>query len=152
MSTFRAPWSTTVKLFTVAISAALLAVVAGTNAVVAAVVAAIVMTTALFAVRGYSVDEQHVTVHRLIGAKRFSLDAVRSAEHRPGITGGSWRLFGVGGLFGSVGVFHNKALGRYHAFTTDAARSVVLDLGDRTVVVTPDDPVRFVEAVEEGRG
>jgi hypothetical protein len=40
-------------------------------------------------------------------------------------------------------------LGRYRAYATDASKSVVLKFGDKNIVVTPDDPKAFVEALRE---
>jgi hypothetical protein len=152
MSTFRAPWSTSTKVLTGLFVAAGVCVVLGTNAVVAALFAAILLTTVLYSARRYSIDGADLVIHRPIGDRYVDLRQVRSAVHRPDVRKGSWRLFGIGGVFGSSGLFYNKTLGRYHAYMTDAARSVVLDLGDETVVVTPGDPARFVQAVERGRG
>ena len=39
----------------------------------------------------------------------------------------------------------------YEAYATDPRRSVVLRFADRVVVVTPDDPSAFVEAVNAVR-
>ncbi|MBK5099204.1 MAG: hypothetical protein JJE01_15605, partial [Gemmatimonadetes bacterium] len=57
------------------------------------------------------------------------------------------RVFGIGGAFAFAGKFRNATLGSYRAYVTDPSFCVVLDLGSETVVVTPDSPVRFVEAV-----
>lgn len=43
----------------------------------------------------------------------------------------------------------SSKLGSYRAYVTDPDYCVVLDLGSETIVVTPDSPVRFVEAVQQ---
>jgi hypothetical protein len=60
---------------------------------------------------------------------------------------GSLRTMGIGGLFGFVGHFHNEILGSYKAYATNEFNTVVLVFGDQTIVVTPDEPDEFVEAV-----
>jgi hypothetical protein len=54
------------------------------------------------------------------------------------------RLFGNGGFFCFAGWFRNSKLGVYRLFGTDAKLAVVLRFSDKTVVITPDDPQKFV--------
>ena len=61
---------------------------------------------------------------------------------------GSLRTMGIGGLFGFVGYFHNEILGSYRAYATNELNTVVLVFDGETIVVTPDDPEAFVEAVK----
>jgi hypothetical protein len=71
-----------------------------------------------------------------------------SIRFEPGATMGSIRAMGIGGLFGFVGHYHNEMLGTYRAYITDESRTVVMAFGEETIVVTPGDPVAFLEAVE----
>jgi hypothetical protein len=43
--------------------------------------------------------------------------------------------------------YRNALLGTYRAFVTDPAHMVVLRFGNKTIVVSPDDPAAFIEAV-----
>ncbi len=70
----------------------------------------------------------------------------------PTAMAGSLRIAGNGGLFSFTGWFWSRRLGRYRAFVTDPARSVVLKFSDRTVVVSPDVPEEFVAALRAGSG
>jgi hypothetical protein len=108
---------------------------------------AIVGITAAFMVRGYSVRPGVLLVHRLGWATRIPLDRLVSVEAEPNATLGSIRVFGIGGAFAFVGRFRNSTLGSYRAYMTDPDFCVVLDFGSEKVVVTPDSPSRFVEAV-----
>jgi hypothetical protein len=54
---------------------------------------------------------------------------------------------GNGGLFSFTGWYWNKTLGSFRAFATDFRYTVVLKREGSTVVVTPDDPQGFVQAV-----
>lgn len=105
--------------------------------------------TAAFMVRGYSVTDGAVIVHRLGWDFRIELASLISAQADPAALKGSIRLAGNGGLFAFCGWFRNRKLGVYRAFCTDIAHAVVLRFPDRTIVVTPDQPEKFIAAVNE---
>jgi len=63
----------------------------------------------------------------------------------PGFLRGAIRTFGVGGLFGYYGWFYKKGAFRLHATRTDRLVEVVA--GGKRVVVSPDEPGRFVDAL-----
>ena len=108
---------------------------------------AIFLLCALFSVRGYRLQGSQLLVLRPGWRTRISLSGVQSASHDPDATRGSIRIFGNGGLFGYSGLFRNQKLGRYRAFATDFTRTVVIRMPVKTIVVTPDDPERFVRQV-----
>jgi hypothetical protein len=146
---FRAPWDKKVKIITglVTLLAVVLFVAGAQLAGVAVLV--IVLVSAVFAPRGYSVSGDELLVHRLGWATRFPLGPSATAAWLPGATSGSIRTFGNGGLFGFLGKFRNETLGSYRAYVTDGARIVVVRRTDQvTLVVTPDDPERMVRAIE----
>jgi amino acid transporter len=161
-----APWPTSLKAISLIGTLLLVAVgYVATRAVppagfantlgtlVALVPPAIALVAALFVVRGYSVDGARLVIWRLLWPTVIPLDTPRRVWADPGAMKGSLRVFGNGGLFAFTGVFQNRTLGRYRAFVTDPARTVVLALGRRTIVVTPADPgdfVRHVAAVVPG--
>jgi hypothetical protein len=109
---------------------------------------AILAAAALFVIRGYRLDERGLHVERLLWADRIPLAGLRRAWPDPEATAKSLRLFGNSGFFCIAGLFTNRKLGRYRAFATDPRRAVVLQSAERTVVVTPDEPLRFLAAVE----
>ncbi len=59
---------------------------------------------------------------------------------------GAVRTFGNGGLFGYYGWFWRKG-GAFRLFATRRDRLVEVVVGGRRVVVSPDEPERFAEAV-----
>jgi hypothetical protein len=112
------------------------------------VMVAIVLVAAIFAIRGYSVLQGKLLIHRLGWATKYDLTRLSSVEISPGATVGSMRTMGIGGLFGFVGHYHNAVLGSYKAYATNDLNTVVLVFEEETIVVTPDDPAGFVAAVE----
>ena len=157
---FDAPWAKIVKLVSVVASAILLFVVYDVGRRVAGgwlwylVVAGpllILVGALLFTVRGYLLEPTRLLVQRLLWSTPIDLDGLKEVRHDPGAMKRSLRLFGNGGLFAIAGLFSNKRLGRYRAFATDPERSVVLDFGDRKIVVTPGEPAEFVRRLHELR-
>lgn len=144
---FRAPWSRKLQVTTALFGLILLIAFITLPEPGRYVVLGILIVAALFAVRGYSVLDGQLLVHRLGWATKFDLSTLSSVESSPGATLGSVRALGIGGLFGFVGRYRNEVLGLYRAYATHDLNTVVLDFGGDKVVVTPDDPEQFVEAV-----
>lgn len=155
---FRAPWSRTLKVtsvFSVLLLAGMMPLLAlalpptplGRAPYVALVLMApcTLLGGALFMVRGYTLAGSTLRVHRLLWDTVVPLDGLRKAWADPTAMKGSLRLFGNGGLFSFTGWFGNRRLGRYRAFATDPARAVVLELGERKIVVTPEHTRSFLD-------
>ena len=149
---FRAPWSPKLRAFTAAFLGIVAVVAAVTPPLPGLLIVGIAVLTAAFSVRGYTVRDRTLLVHRLGWSTKIPLAGLRSAVPDPNATIGSIRVLGVGGAFAFAGRFRNRILASYRAYATDAALSVVLDFGDDRVVVTPDSPVRFAEVVRARAG
>lgn len=161
---FGAPWATVVRVVTVVVIALLAGVtVFGLSALptstprIAAgllicLPLAILLGTLPFIVRGYVLRRDELLIERLGWANHVPLKQVVTVVADPDAIRGSIRLCGSGGLFGFFGWFRNGRLGVYRAYGTDSKRCVVMKLTNRTIVVTPDDPNRFVAEVDLRRG
>ena len=106
-----------------------------------------------FAPRGASVTGAAVVIERQLARDvRIDLDAIRSAERlAPGYQLGWWRVNGtswVGGV--AYGRFASRALGRFQLYAWRRGPAVLLETRDGRVVLTPEDPDAFVEAVRAG--
>lgn len=106
-----------------------------------------------WAPRAFAVTRDAVRVERRLARPLvLPLAAVRSARRlEPGALRGSIRLFGVGGFFGYYGTFRNRALGNYRLYATRTDGQVLLATERGPVVLTPERPDAFVQAVEEAR-
>lgn len=156
---FSAPWCLAVKIITVAAVALLLGVsIVGSRhlpdstplfARLSATLLplAILAGTLPFTVRGYVIADDELRIERLGWQNRFALADVVAVSADPKELRWSIRLCGSGGLFGFFGCFWNRTLGVYRAYGTDPKNTVVIKLKNRTIVVTPDDPQRFVAEV-----
>lgn len=159
MQYFNAPWSRSLTLTTATVSAFCLAVslaeffvldpLRQDNPLVWLILLPVltVVVSLLFTVRGYSLAPGRLGIQRLLWQTRLPLQGLQSARHEPAALERSLRLFGNGGLFSYTGVFRSAALGRYRAYLTDHQRAVVLRFAGRTLVVSPEDPAAFVQAL-----
>jgi len=152
---FNAPWSrkvrnTTVLSLVILALPLLVAIFAPTQPPLLALILLlalpplIVATTFCARVRGYTLTEQEIVVHRGFWDTRLALTRLRSVSGDAEAMRGSVRVFGNGGLFSITGRYWNRKLGWYRAYTTDQSRAVVLRYADRTIVISPHDPQQFI--------
>ena len=109
---------------------------------------AIVGITLLFVVRGFRLAGNTLLIRRSFWDTSIPLAGLQSAEVDSRACVGAWKTMGNDGLFAMHGWFWSKRLGKFRAFVTDPASSVVLRFADRVVVVSPDRPRRLVETLE----
>lgn len=103
--------------------------------------------TSLFAVRGYRITPHEIWVRRLLWWTRFSLRDLTVAEVDPEAMKGALRKAGNGGYLALTGWFWSRRLGHFRALVTDPQRGVVLRFKDQLLVVSPEDPEAFVQAL-----
>ena len=160
---FGAPWDTALRVMTAFLSMLLIGVIAiglrpgapdGWVWHLAMVVtpAVLLLSSMLFIIRGYRLTRDCLTVQRPGWVTEIDLDGLEAVAADPLAMTGSKRMFANGGLFCFAGRFRNRAFGVYRALATDPNRSVVLRWAQRTLIITPDDPERFVRTLCELRG
>lgn len=109
----------------------------------------IVVPAACYAVRGYTLDANILRIHRLFWDTVIPINGLKYALTMPEAMSGSIRIYGNGGLYSITGHYWNRRLGHYRAYVNDWKRPVVLIFHERnTIVLSPDDPEDFVEAVK----
>jgi len=159
-TSYKAPWSRPLWITSVASTFLCLAVAsinftAGLNRFPSASVGrwvglslvAVVLVSALFTIRSYSVDGDNLLIQRLFWTTRLPLTGLMTAKVENLALSRCLRVCGNGGLFSFSGWYWCRPLGRFRAYATDCRRTVVLRFVDRTVVVTPDRPEEFVREV-----
>lgn len=102
-----------------------------------------------FVVRGFTIQNGVLLVHRLLWDTTIPLAGLQSAEVVPHAMSGSLRTLGNGGAFSFTGRYWSKSLGHYRAFVNDWKRPVVLRWPERTIVLSCDDPEAFVAALRQ---
>lgn len=157
---FKVPWATSLIGITTVVSALLLGIIligilTGPRSDMAWIIAMVIiplvilLTSVFFSIRGYAIADNTLYVQRLGWNTKIDLNNVTTADVDPQAMRNSIRKWGNGGLFSFSGKFYNRKLGNYEAFATDPSKAVILKLRDRTIVVTPEHPERFVTQVLE---
>ena len=149
-SQYQAPWSRKLIITTAFFAVLLIVAFIVMNSLAATIfLSLILIVSVLLLVRGYSIVEGKLLIHRLGWAATYDLLSLKNAEWKPNITVGSIRSFGAGGFFGYVGRFKNNELGKYDAYVTDEQNSVLLEFDDKNIVVSPDEPEKFVDEISK---
>lgn len=150
---FRARYDTLAKTVTIVVIAVLCIVaVAADSWVIAALNLLLIAGTFAYSPRGYRVEGNDVLVRRPL--HHLSIKGVDAARRvTPEELSGSLRLFASGGLFGYFGLFRGAALGNAWWYVTDRSTAVLLRTADGSqAVVSPDDPVSFLEQLKVSEG
>lgn len=113
----------------------------------AAVPVLLLLSAALFTIRGYTIENDAVLVHRLFWPTRIALDGLNSSTYEPEVLRDSVRVRGNGGFFSFTGTYSNNILGLYRSFATEFERPVVLRYLNRVDVFTPENPEAFAREV-----
>lgn len=81
---------------------------------------------------------------------RIPLASVASASPLDSLGRGTLRVFGVGGFFGSYGLFSSSDLGRFRLYATRSGQAVIVRRsgGELPVVLTPDDVAGAIGAID----
>jgi hypothetical protein len=89
-------------------------------------------------------------VRRALPPIRIPLAAITQVSTVPGVGAWAIRLFGVGGFFGSYGLFSSVALGRFRLYSTRRGPAVIIRRNDGKlpIVITPDDVPGTIEALK----
>jgi hypothetical protein len=153
-----APWPTTLKLTSLACTVTLGAgalvlyhVLSGSPRInpalawLAVLPLLVLLTSALYIIRGYRIEGAALIIERPCFSTRISLVGLHTARLDPQACKGSLRLRGNSGLFSFSGLYRNHSLGQYRLYATDIRHAVVIVLAQRTLVITPQLPHALLE-------
>lgn len=102
-----------------------------------------------FSIRRYELDGDVLRIVRPGWATVIRLPEVDTVEFTPQAFRWAWRVWGNGGFFSISGWFYQRPRGLFRAWVTDPGRAVTLRLGRRRIVVSPEPPLEFVDAIAE---
>jgi hypothetical protein len=99
-----------------------------------------------FRPNNYSVSEDKLLIHRMIGDVKIMRSEIQSVEIiDESKVRNSIRTFGSGGFFGSYGKFWNSTLGKMTWYVTRKDNFVLVITNDeKKILLTPDEPEEFV--------
>lgn len=160
-SYFKAEWSTaliasTAVLFIVILTASFfllktlkmpgLGTRVGGGAVLVALLGTLVLSY-LLSPRGYSIDEENLTIVRRLRPVLIPLrDITEAGVTAPALMSGSIRLLGNDGLWGRYGSYQSPALGTYYMYVR-SGKTPVLVQGRQKYVLGPERPEEFVQSL-----
>jgi hypothetical protein len=112
-------------------------------------IALICLITYSFRPNNYTISDDKLLIHRLVGDVKIMRNSIKSVEIvDEAKVSNSIRTFGVGGFFGSFGKFWNSELGKMTWYVTRKDNSVIVILNDKNkIILTPDEPDEFVFAL-----
>lgn len=96
----------------------------------------------LFSPLGYSVRDGALVIHRPLKSVVIPLEEIENVEilASDDITA-SYRVFGVGGLFGYYGLFFRNDLGIVHFYLRNKENPILIDTASRgRLLISPDSP------------
>lgn len=108
-----------------------------------------VLVALAFSIRRYEIEGDVLRIVRPGWSTVIHLAEVDTVEFTPQAFRRAWRVWGNGGFFSFSGWFYQRPRGLFRAWVTDPSRSVTLRLGRRRIVVSPEPPLEFVEAIVE---
>jgi hypothetical protein len=103
-------------------------------------------------IRRYRLAGDELLVELRFRTVRFPLAGLIGAATDRDAMHHAFKIFGNDGLGAFSGRFRSKHLGSFRAYLTDTERAVVLRWPDRCIVVSPEQPSYFVEAVRKRAG
>lgn len=117
-------------------------------------IAPVVLATVWFTARiqRYRVVDEELRIELPFRTVRFSLAGLQGATPDREALRRMFKVAGNDGLGAISGRFRSKRLGRFRAYMTDAEHAVVLRWPDRCLVISPQQPSLFVEAVRKRAG
>jgi hypothetical protein len=161
MRRFGAPWDRQLLTSTIALLAVIaITAIAGVSGALKANLRGIAAAVSVFsggiaigawalAPRGFAIGDGLLRVLRNgWPSTDIRLDAVRTVSLLdPDALRGSLKLLGMSGLFGYYGLFRSPVLGSFRLHGTRAGGLVLVKTEGRTLVLTPEPPDAFVEAL-----
>lgn len=155
---FKAPYSRFVRAVTTAMVILMiflsmfflyLLIVVGDGIVILAplpIVLALLIIPYLFSPRGYALTESGVLIRRPVGNILIPYNSIANVRIVTEKLRWGIRLWGSGGLYGFIGLFHIKNLGRVWMYVTDHSRMVLIETHKGIkYIISPDNPTAFIE-------
>lgn len=103
----------------------------------------------LYMPRSISIAKEHLIIKMLGKSKKIPLKDILSIEQIDAQRiYFSLRIFGIGGLFGDIGVFKNSRIGKYKRYTTSTDDLILITMKDDSIIVT-NCSLDFMQEIED---
>ena len=111
--------------------------------------AALIVLNSIFClIRGYSITPDTIEINHIGRAKKFKIRDITDIEKVPLGARNGFGLCGIWGIYSFTGIAINSTYGIHKRYLTNRSNAVALKFGKKTVVVSPDDPDRFIQEVQ----
>lgn len=102
------------------------------------------ITSALFFIRGYSITTDAVQILHFGWTTSLKIKDLSGIERVPLGAMSGIGLFGIWGIFSFTGIARNSTYGVHSRYLTNRLHAVALKFGEKTVMISPDDPEEFI--------
>lgn len=102
---------------------------------------------ALFIIKGYTLTNDTLIIHRLFWDTQLPLAGLKSADQNMNPLRGAIRTWGNGGLYSFTGYYYSKPLGTFRMYATDLKKLVVIYFAKGAAVISPENPEEFVRSI-----
>ncbi len=111
---------------------------------------AILLGSYLYSPQQYQIRNGQLVVKRPIGSKTMALnDITEIRKIKKGEMSGTIRTFGVGGLFGYYGKFHNSTFGHMTYYVTQRKNMILLKTkAEKKIIISPDN-INLADSLEK---
>lgn len=111
-----------------------------------------VIFAAAYSPLSLSIDSDKVTLKKLIGQIVIPLEEIRTVKKiNKNAISGSIRTFGSGGVFGYLGRFKNRNLGKYSMYITERKNLILIKTENRQYVFNCSEPDAFIKIYHESQ-
>jgi hypothetical protein len=104
-------------------------------------------------IQQFSATREAIAIERGVGeATILFTDIQKISRLTAWPRGMTLRLFGIGGFYGSQGIFWNKTFGKFYLYLTDSRHMIeILEKNGQRTIISPDTPEEFLRTVAKIR-
>ena len=104
----------------------------------------------LYSPQKYEIKNEKLIIKRFINSKEINLNEINEIRKiNEGEMSGLIRTFGVGGLFGYYGQYHNPTFGDMNLYTTQRKNRILIKTKEgKKIVISPDDASIVVKEIK----
>ena len=99
-------------------------------------------------IRYVCLTKENLIIKKMLGKVIIPRCNILQVQHKKSLMF-DVRLWGISGLFGHIGVFWNKSIGKYTAFVKDGSSMLEIKTEGKCYVVSCDDYVQMIKLLND---
>lgn len=112
----------------------------------------ILVVTYLYAfmnqIKGVNVTNEAVIIKKMMGDVTIPLNSIVRISSKSSMRT-DIRIWGISGLYGHIGIFSDKVIGRYHAYVKDGNNLITIETKDDNYVVSCNNAKNVVTILQK---